>query len=385
MAGEVAAQAGGVTLTRIDILRRARLDTAIGDFRVARGGRVDTVAPSTDRVTLRPGDVLVVPTTPSATHDSSAGTAPHIDLPDRYLTLDRAGATLVTLSVRFEIQGGGMRYDPATGLFRGSVLIGLEDSVRRTEQVPLSPVELEITSDADEVDPARVRITHTNIPYATITVRASDPDETVSMRVRPMFDPRGHDASVPVLRPSIIIEPSPRRIQGFGLETTVLTVTPPAVLAGQPVTVTLSADPGALDTTLLTIASGGVGVTRLRSTGTGGSLVRARAGAVASGEARVSFAFPWPFLLAAVVGGAVGAVLRARRHRERPGRLRLFPVDLLVGALLGVVVAAGYAVGVNFLGLVLSVRVGEAAVFVLAAVGGYRGAPAALRDRVGAA
>lgn len=383
--GDACAQAAGVTLKRSDILRRARLDTTIGNLRVARAGRIDTVATSAEQVTLRRGDVLVVPTARPPTYDSSAGATPHVDLPTQYVMLDRAGTTVLTLSVRFEPQGGGLRYDADARRFRGTVLIGLEDSTRRSEQVQLSPVEIEFTTDADEVTPQRVRIAHTNIPFVEVQVRALDPGDTVSLHIRPVFDPDGQHAPLPVVRPAITIDPSPARIQGFGLETTTLTVTLPPAVGAPPVAIALSADPGALDTTLLAIAAGGVGVTRLRSVGTGAAVVRARFGSVASGETSVMFVFPWPFLVAAVLGGAAGAVLRARRPRDKPGRLRLFPIDLLVGALTGVVVAAAYAVGVNVLGLTLSVRVGEAAVFVLAVVGGYRGAPGVLRERLSGA
>ena len=83
------------------------------------------------------------------------------------------------------------------------------------------------------------------------------------------------------------------------------------------------------------------------------------------GKLELEFAFPWAALIAALTGGLAGGFIR---HH-----LKLTRADLIVSVLVGALVAALYAQGVNALGLELSARTGEILTFVIAALGAFGG------------
>ena len=71
---------------------------------------------------------------------------------------------------------------------------------------------------------------------------------------------------------------------------------------------------------------------------------------------------PWPFLVAAILGGVGGTLLRRRRRK-------LALADFVAGVVAGLVSALAYAIGLNLTGFNLNVRFGEVVVLVVAALG----------------
>ncbi len=191
-------------LRRSDLLKRVADTTAVASWRVIRQTGISQVA-AAQQVTLKPGDVVVAPPPPTAsktpTLDSSPGDAPggapekHVDLPNRYITPDQTGTALLTLTIRVAAEGGGLAFDARDRSFSGVVLIGLEDSLRRTERIPLGGrIELQLTSDVARVDPPTIQIDHTNIPWKRVQVFARSPRDTVHLRIQAVFDPEGYAA-----------------------------------------------------------------------------------------------------------------------------------------------------------------------------------------------
>jgi hypothetical protein len=88
----------------------------------------------------------------------------------------------------------------------------------------------------------------------------------------------------------------------------------------------------------------------------------------------VRFVFPWLFLAAAILGGVVGSLIRWART-ENAGRRKLWIELLVLGVLVGLVVASAYSIGINLIGFEPAAHAGEAVVFVLSALGAYFGIP----------
>jgi uncharacterized membrane protein YeaQ/YmgE (transglycosylase-associated protein family) len=258
------------------------------------------------------------------------------------------------------------------------VLIGIEDSLRKTEQIMLGrAMELQITSDADRVEPQTIRIAHTNIPWQRVTLFARSPRDTVQVRIRAVFDPEGYAVPIPVDRPRIDVRPASANIQGLGLEKVPVTVTVPAFLRGDTLTVTMWSDHGGLDAGTLRIPPSGTAEVALRSSGVGHNTVHAQIAGIAAGEAPIRYTLPWPFLVAAVLGGVLGTMIRRRQRRQARA-------DFVAGIVAGLVSAIAYAIGLNLTGIDVNVRVGEAAVLVVAALGAGLELPglATLRKRL---
>ncbi len=156
-----------------------------------------------------------------------------------------------------------------------------------------------------------------------------------------------------------------------------MTVTVPAFLRGDTLTVTVWSDHGGLEVGTLRIPPSGTGEVELRSTGVGRNTVHAEIAGVASGEAPVRYTLPWPFLIAAVLGGVLGTLIRRRTRQHARA-------DFVAGIVAGLVSAVAYAIGLNLTGIDINVRVGGAAVLVVATLGAGLELPglATLRKRI---
>jgi hypothetical protein len=257
-----------------------------------------------------------------------------------------------------------MSYDPVSRDFVGVMLIGLEDSLRRGQQLTLStPIAVQVTGDADGYDPMDLSILHTNVPYARVKIRATSPKDTVRILVQPTFDPAGVHTPIPVARPPMQVRVSQPAIQGFGLQTAKVTISVTGAPEGLPVVVWSTR--GRLDTDTLSLSAQGVASTNVRSEGLGQATVHAELGQLASGLVPIEYEVPWGFLVAAILGGLLGAFIRRRRDETKDKASR---ADLPLGVAFGLLGAVAYALGLNLTGAELSVRFGEAATFLIASL-----------------
>lgn len=282
---------------------------------------------------------------------------------------DRAGERFHILVPIVEVEGGGLRYDPAQRAYVGTILLGLVDRDHPSETGPLSArVMVQITGDVQSLQP--VTLDQINIPFRQVSLRVQRPlADSIRIRLRPTFDPTGGAViAVPLLRAPLTFRASPRSIAGFGLEVSDLTVqttrrgdTLPVILTslhGKP-------RPGQLDATY------GGAVSRIRSAGVGWDTVKV---AIGDYEEMVVLHYRWPiaFLLAALFGGLIGGVLNAlSTHRRSDART----VALLgaQGALIGAVAAVLYAIGINVVGWAPAAEYGEALMFAVAFMSGLMG------------
>jgi hypothetical protein len=155
----------------------------------------------------------------------------------------------------------------------------------------------------------------------------------------------------------------------MGLEETILMLGAGPFADGT--AIQLSADNGGLADDEVRLSPAGTARTSLRSYWFGPSTVTARSIAFADAQISVDFAFPWLFLAASLLGGAIGG-LAAWLQKRQAEVSWIFRVT--GGALLGLIAAVLYAVGVNVTPFSPGVSTGQAVVFALAAVIGYVGA-----------
>lgn len=284
-------------------------------------------------------------------------------------TGDREGDDFHVLVPIVEIEGGGLRYDPAEQAYVGTILFGLvdRDHPHETGSLP-NKVLLQITGDVQSV--GTVELTQINIPFKQIALRVRRPrSDSVQVNIRATFDPTGGSAiSVPVLRAPFTVQASPRRIAGFGLEITELVVQ--ATRRGDTLPVIVSSTRAKPSPAQIRATDDGA-VSRIRSSGVGMDTVR-----VASGDFEemviVRFAWPVGFLLAALFGGLIGGVLNSL-STNRSSDLRTLAFLAGQGALTGAVGAVLYAVGINVVGWAPSAEYGEGLMFAVAFISGLMG------------
>ncbi|MDP9203796.1 MAG: hypothetical protein M3P26_17975 [Gemmatimonadota bacterium] len=267
-----------------------------------------------------------------------------------------------------------LRYQPDAGVFRGSLLVGLQDSLApaiRKEIGGAIPLTFASDGAADSISPNKVQIGYTNYPLESVIVIARNPLDSVSVRVIPQFDPRGTVVWLPV-NPALVID-APEKASGFGIETVTFLVRVIGASLKDSLPVTLAVDQGSLKEDRVMVGPAGSATVHLRSKGTGPAKITATSPGLNRATATIQFGWPISFLLAALLGGALGGATKHVRRIDRQDSG--LPKSILVGVLIGLLVAvAYYAVDVNLLRLAISVPFfDEAAVFGLAMLGAYLG------------
>jgi hypothetical protein len=336
------------------------------------GPNKEPIDATKDTVALRPGELLVKETGRIPTLDRTLAT-PHFDLPEG-ITAVRAIGGSATFTIAFEPQG--LAYSP-DGTFVGTVHIGLNDSLRPDSTLKLaSPVQILLSSPTGdaEFDNTDIQVSHTNLPFTPVRVHARDVGQDSIHLVIRASSGRDFPFAVVLLRPALTIRPSPSRIAGFGLEQTSLTVEVPNIGSGNR-TVALSSGKSTPAQGVLAIAVGGDGSTTLRSKSTGVDTIWARSAPFKPAMTIVTYDFPVLFLLAAIFGGALGALARVLGFKTgmKKGTEQAYGMSVVGGIVLGLIVAVAYAIGVRLVSVAVPLGFGEAGAFTAAALGVYFG------------
>jgi hypothetical protein len=283
----------------------------------------------------------------------------------RISSVDPKGALRVAV-LAFAADGGGLRYDPATDDFRGTLEVWLEDQSDPGTGYPLpQPVSINVFSEADSLSEGLVRFTGTaEIQRLSIVVRS--PGDSVRVQFWPLARIDSVTAAVRVL-PALRVRVTPSRVAAWGLETAVATVELLGDAHGEfGVTVRPSrADPVTLQFTHREAKSA-----VLRSRGMGPDTVRVSGAGVAPAQAVVTYIFPFALLVALILGSGIGTAalqLGVKTRVTSPGWA------FVRGILLGIVAVAAYAVGVKAIPVPIPAQVGEGGAFVVAALSAYLG------------
>jgi hypothetical protein len=330
--------------------------------------------PEAARVTLRPGEYVVgqwtggaAPVKPAVAPDGQAWV----------LEFGFIGVTQDGREIRFRpvIETAGGLVASGDG-FSGLIHVGLRDIRDPTAQYELPrPIGLLVSGQAEEVAPRQLTLRHTNLPFADVRISARDPADAVELIVQASGTTERAMVTVPVSRPRLELALARSHIQGFGLETSPLTVRAVGFPNPEGRLVTIGSRLGSVEPAAVTLDAGGTATTIIRSGLVGTTVIEASAPPFSPASQPIVFEWPIAFMIAAIIGGLAGAYLR---HRTLKGALG-------TGVLTGVLAAALYAVGVNVLPIQPTARTGEVLVFVVAAVGAYvgltfGGSPTARRD-----
>jgi hypothetical protein len=268
-----------------------------------------------------------------------------------------------------------MRWQPDSGRFRGSFFFALEDTVRPRESRPVVPaIPFALLGDV-EVAPAELAVAHTNLPLQRVVVLARDAADSVRVHVVPGSELGGRDLWIPVER-AITVTIEPRRIQGWGIQTAKVVTRVLGTSVVRPVTASISATRGSLDSSRFQIDESGAGEVRMRSGGLGQDTVEVFVAGIGRVTQTAEVTLPWIFLLAALLGGVFGGLGAAAHNKQgrRKTRWREYAIKGVFGGLLAAL--AWYALGINLLHLDVGiVRFNELAVFTLAALAGFFGIP----------
>lgn len=293
-------------------------------------------------------------------------------MPYRWLTVDSAGVERLLMPY-FVMLGGGLTYDPASRLYRGVALIGVEDTLHQeTHAVTLArPLRMQLSAtNGGKVVPAQLAISHTSFDYDS--VRIESPDST-HVRIRTGADPAGIVIPISVVRLVAALTPQQTTLAGFGLTTTDIAISLPRGMArSDTVNVTLSSSGAPVRPATIDVTGRQGATVRLRSGRLGDNTIRAFIDGVQVGETVVASEFPLGFLIATLVGIVIGGAARFVGAKRRK-RVRSLPWDIAKGSPVGLLAAIGGAVGLDMLHLKLDDPAAFPAIIVTAALGAWFG------------
>lgn len=337
--------------------------------KVLRPQGTAAVSAAATKVDITKGEMLFerVNQRPVVIHE--AGGVSRNELPFRVYGVKPDGGDL-NLVVVIDVDGGGMRATPNASGYVGKLRFGIIDKQSPDSQETLpTPVNFEVTADADSVTPGAVSLNHTNLPFAPLTLVAASPGDTVSVQIRPSFAvTEPVKVGLSVIRPELSIQISPGSIQGWGLEQADITIEAKGMEQPENAEVRLSATKGALDRSIVTLDKSGVATAKIRSIGLGSAMVAAGSSRLKEATMKIEFIWPWAFAIAALFGAAIGVVAKKLAKGKR-----LAMTGLLSGLALGILGAVAFAVGVNLTGYVPEAKVGEAVTFFAAGIVAYAG------------
>ncbi len=269
----------------------------------------------------------------------------------------------------------GLLFNASQSVFRGEFWVALSNAEDPSDRRALAaPITVMIAAPgASEVTPKPLVIGDVG-NWHTVALTVPNPNP-IPYRVGVSADPqdKGDSIDLAVLRPSAQLIPASRHVIGWGIGEVSIAVR----AQGSPgLRVLLETDHGSLSPSSLALDSQGIGTTSLRSDAAPSTVVRVGDASVTAEPVTITFDPPWLFLLAAVLGGLIGAFIRGK------GRQR-WSYAALIGIASAILMTLAYAVGIDWatkvLGATQLASSGEAVVFVLGAVAALVGVSALIR------
>ena len=283
----------------------------------------------------------------------------------RVTSVDPKGAVRVA-ALAFAPDAGGLRYDPATDDFRGTLEVWLEDQEHAGLAYALDqPVTINLFAEADSLSDGLVRFTATEQPQR-IAIVARTPGDSVKVELWPLARIDSVTVMVRVL-PALRLKVTPTRVAAWGLETAVATV---ELLGDAHGEFGVTVRPTRADPVALQFTHREAKATVLRSRGLGPDTVRASGAGLAPSVTVVTYVFPLALLVALALGSSIGTAalqLSAKTRSTAPWWA------FLRGLLLGLVAVAAYAVGVKAIPVPIPAQVGEGGAFVVSSLAAYLG------------
>ena len=231
--------------------------------------------------------------------------------------------------------------------FEGAIgFVLLDDSGDALTSRELNEPVLVEVSTGTESHSAELR--HTNLPTTIFPVTAANPVDEFGVSIRTPFKPEGYRDFLSV-KPVVRILTDKTTMQGYGIQRTPVRLSLHGATGFGELIVTVSSSKGTISPYDVILKEGQTSTATLISEGTGKSRISVvETDRYTGTETWVEFVFPLVFLIFALVGGLIGAIVKIY-YAEKKERKFLY---LLIGPLLGCVIAIAYwAANVNILGL----------------------------------
>ncbi|MBK9357148.1 MAG: hypothetical protein IPN08_07150 [Bacteroidales bacterium] len=291
-------------------------------------------------------------------------------LPELYYARVEGTNEQISYRILF-IDAGPLRYNFETALFEGSIRflpVEVTDSgkIKPVKKTLSVPEEIIVSFDPESIP---ISISEVNWPPREVSIKASDPIDSLEVRILTMSNPAGYLKNLRI-EPAILISSVRKTIQGMGIQTLPLHVTLKGVSKFRPLHVGIETSLGTIDSANLMLTGGKPGKVILRSESLGTIEVKVVNAGYRSNSIIIEAVFPWLFLLLAILGGFIGGL-----GKNLLGRKKLTIRSMTLGSIFGLIAAFAYwGLGIVLIGFSIETRgLNEAMVFGLGLIAGYFG------------
>jgi hypothetical protein len=279
---------------------------------ILRNGRVARAVVPGAVVTLRPGELITsrLPVTESPVQ--------RVDtvqwrLPYRIEGLTESGEHFV-LQPFVQVVGDGIHRQAGRDDFSSTAYVWLQDSIEPQRTEPLGQQVRLVFGGRLTVTPSIVPFNAAGAIDSVSLVSASPVGDFISLTalLQPAPDATPHEFRVPVIRPSLTVSVSPKRVQGFGMSFAQVNLTATGLPDPENVPVRVTSNEVAVNERVLLDADG-MAVVKVRSGAPGPASFTATPPAdlgfiIDTENAQTQFVVPVRFGLAILVGAGLGAL-----------------------------------------------------------------------------
>jgi hypothetical protein len=275
-------------------------------------------------------------------------------------------------------------WNAAKHAYTTELLVRLRELGQAQGRKPSSPITVQLVGKGVAVEPQTLQLSEAGvggIQRALVSLtnhRAKGTVEAISD-----FGEQSYEVDADAQLASLDLASTLTAIPGFGIGTTQISAVRRAedgreLASALPLSIMLTASGGRLAAPSLLIPASGThsAPIELRSSWIGEAALRASVDGVDASPLSVSFSTPWSYLVAILLGAAVGSYVRVRP------RLKASYSELYAGMGVGLILGLGSFIGISsFGGLPATAVVTELGCFVVAAIEAYLGRAAL--DRFG--
>lgn len=267
-------------------------------------------------------------------------------IPELFIQTGTTPESRISYRIAFA-SAGPFKYVFSTRNFENRVnFLLISDNFNSNLNLP-EPVQIEIVSDqVDSIDPDIREISHLSLPTTEIMLKDPQITDSAQLKIITRSNPEGYEIYLKI-EPAIEISTNRKFLQGMGIQEIPINIKVKGTSGNDSVKVNFTVGKGTIEPVSTFVHFQNPATVYLRSEGIGRQIVTATSGFPTEiNELMLQYAFPWLFILMAVLGGLLGGTVKYLVKPSKKTLLKTITKGIILG-LFGSIVY--YALGFSLL------------------------------------
>lgn len=265
-------------------------------------------------------------------------------LPELYIAKESATGNELKYIIIF-VDATPLQYESSNNDFRGMIrFLPIESNyVNQQLSIKYLAVPDTIYLSYNQIS-LPIVISQINYPPIDMSITASNPLDSLSVKIFTVLNPFGYPTYLPV-EPAIVLSSNRHTIQGLGVQTMPFYLSLKGVTSYKPIPVALISSFGDIDSSRVTLKDNSPVKAILRSESLGKIDIAVTQNHYPSNSLSVNAVFPWLFFVLSIIGGLIGGVGKNLIDKKK------VTIGLIIGSsIVGLIAAVVYlGLGINLL------------------------------------